>query len=229
MTQLPDEGQVDLDPGTVDETVPGSAPGATAEDLATEVPDGAASDAALAGEAPDAGAAPGDAGDDVTAPGSVASEAEVRTAELTADLQRVQAEFLNYKRRVDRDRELVKQNATFSVLSALLPVLDDVDRAREHGELSGGFKAVAEALERVVAGQGLDKFGTPGDAFDPRLHEALMHGLSSEVDTTTCDKIVQAGYRIGERVVRPAMVTVVDPDPSGAAGQDSEPAPEQQG
>ncbi|QIK68681.1 nucleotide exchange factor GrpE [Nocardioides sp. HDW12B] len=184
----------------------------------------------MAGEAPGTGAAAGDAGDAATAPGSAASETEVRAAELTADLQRVQAEFLNYKRRVDRDRELVKQNATFTVLSALLPVLDDVDRAREHGELSGGFKAVAEALERVVAGQGLDKFGTPGDAFDPRLHEALMHGLSSEVDTTTCDKIVQAGYRIGERVVRPAMVTVVDPDPSGAAApQDSEPAPEQQG
>ena len=87
-----------------------------------------------------------------------------------------------------------------------------MDRAREHGELNGGFKAVAEALERVVAGQGLEKFGTPGDPFDPRVHEALMHGLSTEVDTTTCDKIVQAGYRVGERVVRPAMVTVVDPD-----------------
>ncbi len=200
MTRFPDEGQVDLDPETVDETVSGSAPGGTAEDLATDVrdvPDGAASDAALAGEAPAAGAAAGVEGDGMTAPGSAATESEVRVAELTADLQRVQAEFLNYKRRVDRDRELVKQNATFSVLSALLPVLDDVDRAREHGELSGGFKAVAEALERVVAGQGLDKFGTTGDAFDPRLHEALMHGLSSEVDTTTCDKIVQAGYRIG--------------------------------
>ncbi len=210
MTQFPDEGQVDFDPETVDETVsgrgPGSeAPGASPADLPA---DGAASDAALAGEADGSGA-------DATAPGSAASETEVRAAELTADLQRVQAEFLNYKRRVDRDRELVKQNATFSVLSALLPVLDDVDRAREHGELTGGFKAVSEALERIVTGQGLEKFGSSGDPFDPRVHEALMHGLSSEVDTTTCDKIVQAGYRIGERVVRPAMVTVVDPDPSG--------------
>ena len=225
MTQLPDEGQVAPDPGTVDETVSGQAPetpGGSHEELA---PDGAASDAALA----DADVAGGDGGAvphhgpaaEGTAPGSVASETEVRAAELTADLQRVQAEFVNYKRRVDRDRELVKQNATFSVLSALLPVLDDVDRAREHGELNGGFKAVAEALERVVAGQGLEKFGTPGDAFDPRVHEALMHGLSTEVDTTTCDKVVQAGYRIGERVVRPAMVTVVDPGP------DTDPDPDQ--
>lgn len=228
MTQFPHEGQVDFDPETVDETVSGQvpgaeAPGASSEDLAA---DGAASDAALAGEAEGAGAERAYASDaDATAPGSAATETEVRAAELTADLQRVQAEFLNYKRRVDRDRELVKQNATFSVLSALLPVLDDVDRARDHGELTGGFKAVSEALERIVAAQGLEKFGSSGDPFDPRVHEALMHGLSSEVDTTTCDKIVQAGYRIGERVVRPAMVTVVDPDP---AADPAPPADQQQ-
>ena len=142
-------------------------------------------------------------------------EMAARIQELTTDLQRLQAEYVNYKRRVERDRDLVLQNAKFAILSALLPVLDDVDRAREHGELTGGFKAVAEALERVVAGQGLMRFGAAGDPFDPRLHEALMHGLSPDVTTTTCDKIVQAGYEIGGRVVRPAMVTVVDPDPSG--------------
>ncbi len=139
-----------------------------------------------------------------------------KVAELTADLQRLQAEYLNYKRRVDRDRDLVLQNARFSVLAALLPVLDDVDRAREHGELVGGFKAVAESLERIVAGEGLVRFGEPGDEFDPRVHEALMHSLSAEATTTTCDKVVQAGYRIGDRVVRPALVTVVDPDPHAA-------------
>jgi molecular chaperone GrpE len=140
-----------------------------------------------------------------------------RVAELVADLQRLQAEYVNYKRRVDRDRDLVLQNAKFSVLSALLPVLDDVDRAREHGELVGGFRAVAESLERVVAGEGLVRFGEPGDEFDPRVHEALMHALSPEATTTTCDKVVQAGYRIGDRVVRPALVTVVDPDPDAAS------------
>jgi molecular chaperone GrpE len=134
-------------------------------------------------------------------------------AGLTDDLKRLQAEYVNYKRRVDRDRELVKQNAVFSVLTGLMPVLDDLDRAREHGELEGGFKAVADALERTVAAQGLVKFGRPGDEFDPRLHEALMHSHSPEVTTTTCQDVISAGYRIGERVVRPARVTVVDPEP----------------
>jgi molecular chaperone GrpE len=136
-------------------------------------------------------------------------------AGLTTDLQRVQAEYLNYKRRVDRDRELVRENALISVLSGLLPVLDDIDRAREHGELEGGFKAVADSLERIVAGLGLEKFGAPGDEFDPNLHEALMHSHSPDVTTTTCRDIVHAGYRIGDRVVRPARVTVVDPEPTG--------------
>jgi molecular chaperone GrpE len=151
------------------------------------------------------------------APFETPDEMAQRIGELTTDLQRLQAEYVNYKRRVDRDRDLVLQNAKFTILSALLPVLDDVDRAREHGELTGGFKAVAESLERIVAGEGLHKFGASGDPFDPRLHEALMHSLSPEVTTTTCDKVVQAGYEIGGRVVRPAMVTVVDPDPAAAA------------
>jgi len=162
---------------------------------------------------------------DATPPAGTGESPEqmaARLQELTADLQRLQAEYVNYKRRVDRDRELVLQNAKFTVLSSLLPVLDDVDRAREHEELNGGFKAIAEALERVVAGEGLVKFGATGDPFDPRVHEALMHSLSADVSTTTCDKIVQAGYQFGDRVVRPALVTVVDPDPSAASA--SQPA-----
>jgi len=154
--------------------------------------------------------------------GETPEQMAARLQELTADLQRLQAEYLNYKRRVDRDRELVLQNAKFTVLSSLLPVLDDVDRAREHEELDGGFKAIAEALERIVAGEGLVKFGASGDPFDPRLHEALMHSLSPTVVTTTCDRIVQAGYQFGDRVVRPALVTVVDPDPSAARSDDGE-------
>ncbi len=145
--------------------------------------------------------------------------AQSAVAALTDDLKRLQAEYVNYKRRVDRDRELVKQNAVFAVLAGLMPVLDDLDRAREHGELEGGFKAVADSLERIVAAHGLVKFGEPGDEFDPRLHEALMHSHSPDVTTTTCQNIVSAGYRIGERVIRPARVTVVDPEP-----QASEPA-----
>ena len=131
-------------------------------------------------------AAPGAPGPDAAAREGMADDspndlvadlaaAQTKVAALTNDLQRLQAEYVNYKRRVDRDRELVKQNATFSVLSAMLPVLDDLDRAREHGELEGGFKAVADSLERIVAAHGLVKFGKPGDEFDPRFHEALMH------------------------------------------------------
>jgi molecular chaperone GrpE len=165
------------------------------------------------------GAAPGGADDAGTTESADAeverdiADAERQVAALTEDLQRLHAEYVNYKKRVDRDRDLVLQNAKFAVLSSLLPVLDDVDRARTHGELEGGFKAVAEALEGVVAGQGLVKFGNPGDEFDPRLHEALMHGHSPDVKTTTCQEIVSAGYMIGDRVVRPARVTVVDPEP----------------
>jgi molecular chaperone GrpE len=158
------------------------------------------------------------------APYETPEEMAQRVKELTADLQRLQAEYVNYKRRVDRDRELVLQNAKYTILSALLPVLDDIDRAREHEELDGGFKAIAESLERIVSGEGLVKFGAPGDPFDPRHHEALMHSLSPHVTTTTCDKVVQAGYQLGDRVVRPALVTVVDPDPEAAAQSDDRPA-----
>ena len=135
-------------------------------------------------------------------------------AELTADLQRLQAEFLNYKRRVERDRDLVRQNAVFTVLTPMLDVLDSIDRARESGELEGGFKGVAEQLERIVNGLGLSKFGEPGDPFDPTRHEALSHvGVDPEVDVVTCKHIAKSGYRIGDRVVRAAQVLVVDPAP----------------
>ena len=137
---------------------------------------------------------------------------ERQLAERTADLQRLQAEYVNYKRRVDRDRDLVRQNATLGALSSLLPVLDDIDRAREHGELEGGFKAVADSLERIVSGLGLTKFGAPGEPFDPNVHEALAHGHSADVTETVVEHLAQAGYRIGDRVVRAAKVTVLDPE-----------------
>nr|WP_228500823.1 nucleotide exchange factor GrpE [Nocardioides agariphilus] len=137
---------------------------------------------------------------------------EQQLAERTADLQRLQAEYLNYKRRVDRDRELVRENATYHALTPIIEVLDNIDRAREHGPLDEGFRGVAEQLERVVAAQGLTRFGEPGDAFDPTIHEALSHiGTDPEVRVTTCKVIAKAGYRMGERVVRAAQVLVVDP------------------
>lgn len=144
---------------------------------------------------------------------AVGPSAEVQLAERTADLQRLQAEYANYRKRVDRDRQLTSENATYRVLAPIIEVLDTIDRAREHGEVeAGGFKAVADQLEGVVANLGLTRFGTPGDAFDPNLHEALSHlGTDPEVDVVTCKHIAKAGYKIGDRVVRAAQVLVVDP------------------
>ena len=168
---------------------------------------------------------PQDLTDDELASGEPADElsrARQESAERLADLQRLQAEFLNYKRRVDRDRELVKQNAVFTVLAPMLDVLDNIDRAREHGELEGGFKGVAEQLERIVAGLGLTRFGEPGDAFDPTLHEALSHvGTDPEVEVVTAKHVAKAGYRIGDRVVRAAQVLVVDPEIPGINDDDT--------
>lgn len=133
-------------------------------------------------------------------------------ADLTNDLQRLSAEYANYRRRVDRDRQLVADNAAYKALAPVIEVLDTIDRAREHGELDGGFKAVADQLERAVASSGLTRFGEPGDAFDPTRHEALSHlGEDPEVSVTTVKHVAKGGYTIGDRVVRAAQVLVVDP------------------
>ncbi|GGS92799.1 protein GrpE [Streptomyces tanashiensis] len=147
-------------------------------------------------------------------------QARTALAERTADLQRLQAEYQNYRRRVERDRVTVKEIAVASLLSELLPVLDDVGRARDHGELVGGFKSVAESLETVVAKMGLQQFGKEGEPFDPTIHEALMHSYAPDVTETTCVAILQPGYRIGERTIRPARVAVAEPQPGAAPAKD---------
>ena len=163
-------------------------------------------------------AVPGAAGPTMTPPMTVGGPndgaAEAELAERTADLQRVQAEYANYRKRVERDRESVRQLAEIGVLSGLLPVLDDIGRAREHGELVGGFKVVAESLEATLNKLGLQAFGADGDPFDPNVHEALMHEYSAEVTEPTCVAVLQPGYRVGERVVRPARVRVAEPEPA---------------
>lgn len=136
---------------------------------------------------------------------------EAQLAERTADVQRVHAEYANYRKRVDRDRDLVREQATGGVLVELLTVLDDIDRARDHGELSGGFKSVADAIEAAVGKLGLEKFGDAGEPFDPVVHEALMHSEDASVTETTCVAVLQPGYRYGGRVLRPARVAVADP------------------
>jgi molecular chaperone GrpE len=161
-----------------------------------------------------------------------AAKAQEDVANLTADLQRLQAEYLNYKRRVERDRQLVAENAAFKALAPVVEVLDTVDRAQESGELEGGFKAVAEQLRSAVAASGVIRFGEPGDAFDPTLHDALSHlGEDPDVTQTTVKVVAKAGYRIGERIVRAAQVLVVDPAPGApepaAAAEPAEGEPAQ--
>jgi molecular chaperone GrpE len=157
-----------------------------------------------------------------TAPaGQQKSDAEARLAERTADLQRLQAEYANYRKRVDRDRAAVKEQAVASVLTGLLPVLDAIDQARGHGELSGGFKSVADSLTSAVGKLGLVAYGEKGDAFDPKIHEALTHTYSSDVAEDTCVEIFQPGYKVGDRILRPARVAVAAPatGPDGSSNE----------
>jgi molecular chaperone GrpE len=150
----------------------------------------------------------GEAVDEALAEASVVVD-EVAT--LTADLQRLQAEYANYRKRVERDREAATELTTAMVIAQLLPVLDDIDRASEHGELSGGFKAVADQLNAITAKLGLAKFAEVNVPFDPMIHEALMHSTSAEVSETTATQILQPGYKFKDKVIRPARVAVTDP------------------
>jgi len=139
-------------------------------------------------------------------------DVDTKVAELTTDLQRVHAEYANYRKRVERDRETNRDAAIGSSLAELLPVLDDVGRARDHGDLDGAFKSVAEALEAAVTKQGLERFGSAGDEFDPTVHEAITHTHSPDVTVTTCVSVYQPGYRYKGRTLRPAIVAVADPE-----------------
>jgi len=132
--------------------------------------------------------------------------------ERTRDLQRVTAEYANYRKRVDRDRGVQAEQATGLVISALLPVLDDTDRAREHGDLVGPFAAVSEQLVAALGKFGLTAFGEKGDPFDPTRHEAVAHRTSSEVTEPTCVEVMRRGYLLGDRLLRAALVAVADPE-----------------
>ena len=136
-------------------------------------------------------------------------------AERLADLQRLQAEYANYRKRVDRDRDVARALGIGSVVEALLPVLDDIHLARQHGDLeTGPFVSIAEKLEATLARYGVERFGEPGVAFDPAVHHALMHSdeeLAEGTEVTTVVGVLQPGYRIGERILRPARVAVADP------------------
>jgi len=141
-----------------------------------------------------------------------ATESTDPVAALTEDLQRLQADYANYRKRVERDRTLAAEVAISSVLLEFLAVLDDLDRAGAHNELTGGFKAVADQIVATTTKLGLEKYGDAPTSFDPNIHEALMHETSADVTETTVTKVLQPGYKYKERVLRPARVVVTDPE-----------------
>ncbi|WP_407345366.1 nucleotide exchange factor GrpE [Pengzhenrongella phosphoraccumulans] len=169
-----------------------------------------AGDEALAGEQGDplAGLDFEPSGSDAELIGAVAL-----ADERLGDLQRVQAEYVNYRRRVERDRSVARDQAVSQVLEAMIPVLDDIELARQHGELEGTpFAAIAEKLEASLTRFGWERYGAIGEVFDPQVHEALMHQHSDDVTEPTVSLVMQPGHRVGGRVVRAARVAVADPD-----------------
>ncbi|HET7303070.1 MAG TPA: nucleotide exchange factor GrpE [Segeticoccus sp.] len=179
-------------------------------------PDGEGDVAAYSTSAADPVEGPaGGTAEQATGEGEDASPDATLAEDLRRDLQRLNAEYVNYKRRVDRDRELHRDLAVSGVVEALLPVLDDIHLARQHGDLTDGpFAAIADKLEATLQRYGVERYGEVGEAFDPNVHEALMHTeaeLPEGADTTTVVQVLQPGYRMNDRVVRPARVAVADP------------------
>jgi molecular chaperone GrpE len=148
---------------------------------------------------------------------TVVSDVEKELAERTADLQRLQAEYANYRKRVERDREAVVLGAKATVVNDLLPLLDDLERAEQHGDLTGAFKAVGDKLISGLQRAGLESFGSEGEAFDPSVHEAVQHNTSPDVAGPTVTVVMRRGYRFGDRVLRAALVGVTDHEPGGPA------------
>lgn len=159
-------------------------------------------------------------GDSVDDAVTAVSDVEKQLAERTADLQRLQAEYANYRKRVDRDRDAVVQGAKAAVVGELLPLLDDLERAEQHGDLTGAFKAVGDKLVSGLQRAGLESFGAEGEVFDPNVHEAVQHNTSPDVSGPTVTVVMRRGYRFGDRVLREALVGVTDHEPAEAAPAD---------
>ena len=143
--------------------------------------------------------------------GETSTETPDKVSELTADLQRITAEYANYRKRVDRDRELIRDMSTSVALEQLIPILDDISRAREHGDLTGTFSTVADALSTVTKRLGLVEFGKVDEDFDPSIHEALSTMEDESVASQKVGTVAQVGYKVGERILRPARVVVKQP------------------
>lgn len=202
---------------------PQPADGAQAESAETEAPGNPSGNPADAAEGAES-AEQHDAGHDAANPvitdeelqafleGGEKSEAEKLAEERLEDLLRLQAEYANYRKRVERDRVAVQEHALAETVKAFLPVLDDLDRAEQHGDLGDGpFAVIAHKIRSILEKKGLDKFGEAGEAFDPQLHEAIARLPQPGAESETIADVVEAGYRIGERLLRPAKVAVAVP------------------
>ena len=191
----PEDGSIPVSGGSED-AQPQTAADGTAKDASGV---GAAAKASGDGAAAD--------GDTLTPLGQAKKEA----AEYLEALQRERAEFINYRNRAQKEQERFRQHGIIDVLTALLPALDDIDRIREHEEMDDSFKAVAAKIDKAFEKFGVEKFGEKGEAFDPTKHEAILHKPDAAVETETVDTVVEAGYRIGDRVIRAARVVVASP------------------
>ncbi|MDQ0095265.1 nucleotide exchange factor GrpE [Paeniglutamicibacter psychrophenolicus] len=138
-----------------------------------------------------------------------APEANDKEAELRDDLLRLQAEYVNYRKRVERDRDVARDVAVQSVFVNLLPVLDDIDAARAHGDLTEGpFASIANKLDAVLEGLGLERIAEAGVLFDPNIHEALIQQPHAEIPADHVAQVLRTGFKKGERVLRAAQVIV---------------------
>jgi molecular chaperone GrpE len=156
-----------------------------------------------------------------TGDGGAPDDTARQLAERTEDLQRVTAEYANYRRRVDRDRQLMVDQAAERFATQLFPIVDDIERARDHGDLTGAFKGVADRVLGLLDGLGVEAFGVAGDPFDPALHEAVMHDTAEGIDVPTATTVLRQGFRRGDRVLRTAMVAVSDPAGGTAPAEDT--------
>ena len=191
-----------------------SAESDSAQDSAAQAPSNEGADAAPAaaeGEKSDAGEKTGEGQSDFEDTLTPLGKAKKEAADYLEALQRERAEFINYRNRTQKEQERFRQHGIIDVLTALLPALDDIDRIREHSEMDDSFKAVAAKIDKAFEKFGVEKFGEKGEDFDPTKHEAILHKPDADADKETVDTVVEAGYRIGDRVIRAARVVVASP------------------
>ncbi|QOL39966.1 nucleotide exchange factor GrpE [Bifidobacterium longum] len=185
-----------------------SAESGSAQDSAAQAPSNEGADAApAAAEGEKTGEGQPDSADTLTPLGKAKKEA----ADYLEALQRERAEFINYRNRTQKEQERFRQHGIIDVLTALLPALDDIDRIREHSEMDDSFKAVATKIDKAFEKFGVEKFGEKGEDFDPTKHDAILHKPDADAEKETVDTVVEAGYRIGDRVIRAARVVVASP------------------